>query len=215
MNTLSTPSFSICRHADADFVRLITNPSDIPSEPCEPADPALQGIRSYIQLVLKGDGDRPYCPIVPFIEKQNGYYVRLDPNQPETVDFPRVLQEMRDCFFRLSPADTTAGQELDVTTVMTGFSHPEAMHHGFCDTLKSVHETEKFSFIERGLMLAYMHPSHPLGSASGKRADPGNEPLYLSAIPLFMVRRMIPADDRFMRNEAEIMAYQRYFPRVP
>ena len=171
----------------------------------------MHRFRAYAYSVLKGTSKKPYCPIVQMLEEQNEYRVRFFPSAPVVIHFESVLDILEAKFRELSPRSTVAGQPIDLTTVVAAFGHPLAMNESFCRDLKVMHEAHRFRFIEQGLMVAYMHPLHPLGSSSMKREEPGSEPLYLSAIPLIIVRRMIPADDRFMRLPHEREAYQRFF----
>ena len=68
-------------------------------------------------------------------------------------------------------------------------------------------------FLDRGLMIAQMHPFHVLGSSSEeKKDDPGADPLYRSRLPLLMARRMHKEDHVFMHTPEEVDAYHKYFP---
>lgn len=59
------------------LVQLITNPDALtsPEGLRTSVDPVLVRIREYIKTVLVGDGIKPHCPFVQFIENSNGYRV--------------------------------------------------------------------------------------------------------------------------------------------
>ena len=194
------------------FFRLITNPHCIEQCCVYPTDdPTLLRTRAYVYAVLKGSGRKPYCPIVSMVEEANAYRVRIFSDSPDDIDFSIVLDILEAKYRELSPAPTYARQPLDLTTVVAAFSHLQTNDEAFCRVLAEVHTAHRFRFIRQGLMIAYMHPHHSLGSSSLKRQKAGSEPLYLSAIPLIVIRRMIPADDRFMRTEEEKRAYAQFF----
>lgn len=193
------------------FVRLITNPAGFVSHVVETTDEALHRVRAYAFAVVKGNGTQPYCPIVKMIEEANAYHVTVVSDAPDAVEFSAVLGMLERKYRELSPGPTFAHQELDLTTVVAAFADARCNEEPFHQALVAMHAVHRFRFIEQGLMVAYMHPRHPLGSSSRKRADPGSDPLYLSAIPLIVVRRMIPADVRFMRTPEEYAAYAGFF----
>ena len=63
------------RTRDGDpYTQLITNPDALtsPEGLRTSVDPVLLRVREYVRAVLTGDGKRPYCPFVEFIEKHNG-----------------------------------------------------------------------------------------------------------------------------------------------
>lgn len=193
------------------FVRLITNTSMSGVGSIRTTDnEALLRMRAYAFAAVKGNGKSPYCPVVQMVEAANAYRVRDFPKHPEQIDFPSVLDVLEEKYHELSPGSTVAGEGIDLTTVVASFSHRDAMADTFCDALSTMHIAYRHRFIRQGLMIAYMHPTHPLGSSS-KKKKPGTEPLYLSGIPLVVVRRMIPADDRFMRESWELEAYEGFF----
>lgn len=193
------------------FVRLITNPAGFVSHVVETTDEALHRVRAYAFAVVKGNGTQPYCPIVKMVEEANAYRVRVISDALDAVDFCAVLDILERKYRELSPGPTFAHQELDLTTVVAAFADARCNEELFHQALVAMHAAHRLRFIEQGLMVAYMHPCHPHGSSSRKRADPGSDALYLAAIPLIVVRRMIPADDRFMRTPEEHRAYQRFF----
>lgn len=198
--------------AGSGFFRLITNPAATDTGAVSVTDDeALIRTRDYAFAVLKGKGGSPYCPIVRMVEEANAYRVRIFRDLPGTADFPTMLDLLEAKYRHLSPGKTEKGQPLDVTTVIAAYSHSEANAEYFLDALKAMHEVYRLRFIRQGLMLAYMHPRHPVGSSNVKRPDPGTEPVYLSGIPLVVVRRMISADDRFMRTPEEQQAYEGFF----
>jgi len=99
----------------------------------------------------------------------------------------------------------------DPTTVIAAFYEVDAMREAFCGKLEEVRNQKRQHFLDQGLMIAYMHPFHALGSAKEGVSDIDGE-LYSSGIPLLMVRRMHKEDYVFMHTDAEKSAYNMYFP---
>lgn len=123
-----------------------------------------------------------------------------------------LIFQLAESFTRISPALTSADQQPDPTTVVAAFSHPSALSADFCKRLDEVREAGRQVFLDRGLMLAQMHPFHKLGSSSARKADdPGEDPLYRAMIPLLMVRRMHKEDVVFMHDDEAMHAYRKYF----
>ncbi len=196
------------------YVQLITNPDALtsPEGLRTSIDPVLLRVREYIRSVLTGDGKRPHCPFVQFIENQNGYRVLDVPEHPKEIDFAPLILGLADTLQNVSPALTSADQEPDPTTIVAAFSHPDAHSAEFCRRLDEIRDAGRQIFLDRGQMLAQMHPFHRLGSSSTKKADdPGDDPLYTSTIPLLMVRRMHKEDVVFMHNHEAMHAYRKYF----
>ena len=216
MSTALPPHITRIRTVQGEpYVQLITNPDSLISPKglrCS-VDPVLARVRQYIRSVLTGDGTRPYCPFVHCIEKQNGYHIREVPESLEEIDFAPLVLELARTFERFSPAMTSIDQPVDPTTVVTAFSHPSAMSTPFCERIDEVRNASRQMFLDRGLMIAQMHPFHVLGSSSTRKVeDPGADPLYQSSIPLLMARRMHKEDIVFMHHGEEIDAYRKFFP---
>ena len=188
------------------FVQLITNPKDLGIQRSE--DDYLFRTRKYLHHVLAGDGSRPYCPFVELIEENNGYHIRNFPEHPSGIGFDVIVNILGARFKLLSPRETYRNQPVDITTVVAAFAHPYAMSEEFCSQIDEARNHYRQDFLDQGLMIAQMHPHHQLGGVGKKSSD---DPLYVSGIPLLMVRRMHQPDNVFMKLPREIEAYMKYF----
>lgn len=195
-----------------EFYHLITNPKADSTPLVELNQDFLVRTRQYLRFVLEGIRGKPYCPYVEAIERGNGYYVRDFPENPDEIHFSDVVSALEQMFRKISPQETKKGQSLDITSVIAAFSHPEANTLTFCRILDAIRDEYRQCFLDQGLMLAQMHPYHKLGGSSLRRAEPGDEPLYTSGIPILVVRRMHEVDHVFMHNTKAKAAYQKHFP---
>lgn len=204
---------------DDTFVRLITNPSRLEEleesmEISETTDPIIQRTREYLFSVLKGDGRKAHCPFVGAIEDANAYYIQAYPEHPKDLDIKEIRSVLNGIFSAISVTNTFKDQAVDPTTVVAAFGHDKAMTRRFYEELKQGRDRGRQSFLDRGLMLAHMHPEHPLGSSKNDTEDGGNAKLYNSSIPLLMVRRMHKPDHVFMHTHEEKNAYSTYFGQM-
>lgn len=208
---MTTPS------TQPNVIHLITNAANIePSLVIQASiSPTVIRTRNYISTVLTGDGKRPHCPFVETIETKNGYYILPYEQPPEGINFPEIIEQLNDKFRTLSPTKTTQNQPVDVTTVIGAFGHEDAMNESFCKNLEAQRNEHRLEFLQQGLMLAHMHPFHSVGSNSSRRETKGEDPLYVSKIPLLMVRRMHQPDHVFMKTSEEKAVYAKYFGPMP
>lgn len=172
-------------------------------------DKTMLRAREYLLQVLHGDGRKPHCPFVRQIEDDNGYFVFTNEEHPKNIDLPEVVGRLRREFNEISPRKTFEGQPLDPTTVVAAFGHERAMSRRFYGELQNARNQFRLAFLQQGLMLAHMHPFHPLGSSKGP--EKGDKELYVSGIPLLTVRRMHKPDHVFMHTAGEKAAYAQYF----
>lgn len=204
----STIEISIHQRPEGPLYQLITNPQG--QMPELSSDPALIRTREYLRKVLIGDGERAHCPFVAPIEDQNGYFVFIESGSPETIDLSSIVDRLvREHQHRSSRA-TYAGQDLDVTSVVAAFAHPDTMSEEFCRELDAVREASRLQILRQGLMLAQMHPFHAR-EAQSRTGQEHDESKYRASIPVFIVRRMHKPDKVFMRTEAEKEVYAGFF----
>ena len=169
-------------------------------------------IRQYLTSVLIGDGKKPYCPYTHFIEKKNSYFIKTYTNEFKKNLLSIVSSELEIMFKFLSPKETKFNQEIDPITVVAGFEDINANNQESFLILKDFRDEMRQHFLDQGLMIAYMHPTHSLGGVGKKGSTVHAEnPLYQSGTALLMVRRMHKEDHVFMQTEIEKEAYKKYF----
>lgn len=194
------------------LVQLVTNVDSLDNleRTFETDIPAFVRTANYLRAVKEGDG-KPYCPFVELIERNNDYFIINIGKDFEPIKFEKVIDILEYEFRALSPRETYTSQPVDTTTVVAAFSEPNAMSQDFCHGLDEVRNHFRQRFLDQGLMIAQMQPYHPFGGVSKRKS---NGPLYVSEIPLLMVRRMHQPDHVFMKLPQEKIAYSRYFGDV-
>lgn len=198
----------VVRYHREPFVQIVTNPS-AEYVSVQSTESWLIRTVQYLTHVSVGDGKKAFCPFTRMIEKRNAYYA--GPYVCEELE--GSVAEIEACFKEISPRATHSGQVPDPTTVIAAFFEVDAMRESFCGKIEELRNQKRQHFLDQGLMIAYMHPFHALGSAKEGAVDTDRE-LYSSGIPLLMVRRMHKEDYVFMHTDAEKTAYARYFPGV-
>ncbi len=201
--------------SDDNFDHLITNRTTVPRAQNEihevPDTHVLRRVYEYIEQVEIGDGKKSYCPFVRMIHKKNGYFVQVFSNY--ALHAGGVIEELERAFKVRSPKKTQSGQYPDPVTIVAAFPEDHASSAEFCHFLEQTRNEWRQHFLDQGLMIAYMHPFHVLGSAK-EGSEENSEKLYVAQIPLLMVRRMHKEDHVFMHTAEEIAAYEKYFGKV-
>ncbi len=191
------------------FEHLITHTQNIPvGSYYESQEDNHKRIFNYLMEVKIGDGQKPYCPFVKIIEKSNGYYFKCF----SLEELDRSFHELERGFKSISPNSTQSNQKPDPLTMIAAFPEQKAMGADFCKLLEQKRDDLRLSFLVQGLMVAHMHPFHSLGSAK-EASNLVDEELYVSSIPLLMVRRMHKEDIVFMHTKDELSAYYSFFPK--
>lgn len=162
----------------------------------------LTRVVNYLEHVCMGNNGLPYCPFVNKVHNGNGYYVALIKNDPKKIIFENIVKEMISQFFEISPNSTCKSQEIDITTIVSAFTHDLALSHKFGLKLENERNKNRNFVLEKGLMLSQMYPFH---------SDPNGGKRYISAIPLLMIRRMHEQDIVFMTNKDEMKLYLNFF----
>lgn len=197
------------------FVRIITNPLAEPLEGRrELKESGFSKMKAYFDKLTAGDGRKAYCPFTPAVEKQNGYYFRLDKSFVEgrRLSSINIVEAMVNSFFEISPKPTSryyleldrAGS-FDPTVLAIGFTNPR-LEREFSTRLKDFHSRIKNLVRIAGLMTANVSPYHELGGRDG-----GTIPMFVSEIPMIILRRMHSSDSVFMKDETGKRIYAMHF----
>lgn len=190
------------------FARLITNPDGYDGGPVVRVDkPLYSATRAYLRRILVGDGQKAHCPFVQFIEDRNGYHLRPIRAEADTVDIEASLQLLIDKFQQLSPAPTLRGDRPDPTIVIISFGGPGTSEEAFCTKMSQTKAQMRHLFLQAGLMVNDTTPFHPVGDRNGE----GQAPMFVSEVPILMVRRMHILDHIFMKDGASLELYARIF----
>jgi hypothetical protein len=200
------------KRSDNRFLQIVTNESVLDSDfIIKDSKNSLVRAYDYIIQVKDGDGKQSYCPFVRLIEKQNGYYLKCFHMTLEEQYLTNISNELMQKFISLSPRKTTHDQKLDATTVVAVLTSRKATTEESLSLMIRIRDKVRLSFLEKGLMIAYMHPIHELGGVGKRGSTLPETPMYVAKIPLLMVRRMHKEDYVFMHTDDEKEAYAKYF----
>ncbi len=200
------------KRSDNRFLQMVTNEIILESDfVLEDSKNSLFRAHNYINQVKDGDGKQSYCPFVRLIEKQNGYYLKCYHKALKENYLTNVSKELLQKFISLSPNQTVINQKVDTTTVVAVLTDRKATTQESLSLIIQIRDKVRLSFLEQGLMIAYMHPIHELGGVGKRGSTLPETPMYVAEIPLLMVRRMHKEDYVFMNTEAEKEAYKKYF----
>lgn len=204
------------KRSDNRFLQMVTNESILESDfTLNDSKNSFFRAYDYITRVKDGDGKQSYCPFVRLIEKQNGYYLKSYHKTLEEGYLTNISTELLQKFVTLSPRKTTIDQKVDTTTVVAVLMNRKATTEESLSLMIQVRDKVRLSFLEQGLMIAYMHPIHELGGVGKRGSTLPETPMYVAEIPLLMVRRMHKEDYVFMHTESEKEAYAKYFGVIP
>lgn len=202
---------------DNRFFHLITNPSvaNLGKAREVREHSILYRAYKYFEHVETGDGKRPFCPFVKMVSDSNGYHVRICTESPADDDLLSIMEGMKSMFHKISPALTHKDQPVDTTTIAVVFSAPEADSEVFFQTFARITAARKEYFCSHGLMMGYMHPFHSFGGTTKRgQGEMKESPLYVSGVPLLMLRRMHRQDFAFMGTDKLKEIYKGFFPDV-
>ena len=198
---------------DNRYYRLATNPVALPcaDKKEDPSEEILR-VRQYLLSVL----NRGYCPFVPDIEKANGYHVSVCDQDPATFNVDRVIQRLAGSF-RRHIAECHPGVRESALTFIQTFSHPDAASERFLDTMRKMKNRHRIPLMEKGLKFEVAHPRiQPEGSKLlDRQRKTLPEPLFVSPIPLIMMRAFHRADLVFMKTQRDMEVYRRFFETEP
>jgi hypothetical protein len=179
------------------FVRIITNPEPGMTYMVTAESDPLNHACQYLRSVSYGDGARAYCPFVKSIEAKNMYYAKT------YSDIEQAVHELERIFFELSPGETHGHRKPDLISVVAVFDLSE------CGLFDEAHARFRSSFIQKGLMIATMHPEHEIGGRPG--SPNADKPMFVAPLPLFVVRRMNAADSVFMKTDEDKAVFANRF----
>lgn len=165
----------------------------------------------YLHSVSTGKNGRPYCPFVGSIEKNNSYYIKEYDLCPTPMSVQETVIEMVDILVHIS-GHAVPLNKTDLTSIVGVFSHEYAQTAEAFSLMSGVHETLRPEIIKRGMMLACVHRLHEIGGRpESKHPD---EPMFVSKIPLLILRRINKYDSVFMKTDADKKVFSSFFGSI-
>lgn len=164
---------------------------------------------SYLKFVSGAAKGTPYCPFVRAIEDSNGYSVRVfhkSVPSPLSDYLAQAAELSMEEFLALQAKAVAAGKNPHQLSLVSAFAGKDAGGIRFHTAITTFEPKMKLPFNQNGLMLGIMGPHHAPGGREG-----GTEPLFISKLPLMIVRKMHKSDQVFMRTPEQKGAYKKFF----
>lgn len=167
------------------------------TELSEHADKYVDSITSYLQFLVDGDGKTPHCPFTKGMMLKKQFYYDVSNSIISEEEFCSALDQMK--LFIEMKSDRFA---------VAGVVYANSANF----TLEVAEQAEKYRqkhrlyLIKNGLTTAWTHPRNSLGTHTNK--DKPNDPLWVSEVPMLMVRSLDKGDEPFMVTPQSKEAFQ-------
>lgn len=170
-------------------------------------DDCVAVIQQYLDFLVHGDGRKAHCPFTKtMLEKRKFYYDTSD-FLLDKEEFFRAIAEMRE--FHSAQPDR-------YLVVGVAYQNEENFSEATAARGEVWRQKLRLELIASGLTTAWTHPKNPLGTHTDREKP--NEPLWVSDIPLLMLRNLDKGDEPFMLSADSKKAFvlgMRYHETIP
>ena len=164
-------------------------------------------IQKYLDYLVRGDGRQAHCPFTETMLKKREFYYDTSDLILDEEEFFRAIAELRE--FHASHRDR-------YSVVGVAYQNPENFLPAVAADGEVWRQKLRLELIAAGLTIAWTHPRNPLGTHTD-RTKP-TEPLWVSDIPLLMLRNLDKGDEPFMLSADSKKAFvqgMRYHETIP
>lgn len=170
-------------------------------------DDCVPVIQRYLDFLVQGDGHKAHCPFTKgMLERRQFYYDTSDLLLHEE-EFFRTIAELRDFH---------AGYSDHYLVVGVAYQNAENFVEAVAVQGEVWRQKLRLELIAAGLTIAWTHPRNPIGTHTDR--DKPAEPLWVSDIPLLMLRILDKGDEPFMLSADSKRAFvlgMRYHETIP
>lgn len=170
-------------------------------------DDCVAVIQRYLDFLVQGDGRKAHCPFTSaMLEKRQFYYDTSD-LLLDAEEFRRTIAELREFHQRHSDRYLVVG---------VAYQNPETFLEAVAAEGEVWRQQMRLELIAAGLTIAWTHPKNPIGTHTDR--DKPAEPLWVSDIPLLMLRNLDKGDEPFMLSADSKSAFvlgMRYHETIP
>lgn len=164
-------------------------------------------IQKYLDFLVLGDGRKAHCPFTDtMLQKRQFYYTTSDLLLDEE-EFCRTIGELRDFHTRHSDRYLVVG---------VAYQNPGNFLEAVATKGETWRQALRLDLIAAGRTIAWTHPRNPIGTHTDR--DKPADPLWVSDIPLLMLRNLDKGDEPFMVNAESKRAFvlgMRYHETIP
>jgi hypothetical protein len=170
-------------------------------------DGCVPVVQQYLDFLVRGDGHKAHCPFTrTMLEKRQFYYDTSD-LLLHKEEFFRAIAEMREFHARHSDRYLVVG---------VAYQNRENFSQAVAADGEVWRQELRLELIAAGLTIAWTHPKNPIGTHTDR--DKPAEPLWVSDIPLLMLRNLDKGDEPFMLSADSKRAFvqgMRYHETIP
>ncbi|WP_197512510.1 1-aminocyclopropane-1-carboxylate synthase [Mycobacterium sp. 852002-10029_SCH5224772] len=170
-------------------------------------DACVPVIQRYLDFLVQGDGRKAHCPFTEtMLEKRQFYYDTSDLLLNEE-EFFRTIAELREFHAKHSDRYLVVG---------VAYQNEENFLEEVATQGEVWRQKLRLELIAAGLTIAWTHPKNPIGTHTDR--DKPAEPLWVSDIPLLMLRNLDKGDEPFMLSPDSKRAFargMRYHETIP
>jgi hypothetical protein len=170
-------------------------------------DDCVTVIQKYLDFLVQGDGRRAHCPFTEtMLEKRQFYYDTSD-LLLDKEEFFRTVAELREFHARQPDRYLVVG---------VAYQNEKNFLEAIAAKGEAWRQEMRLELIATGLTIAWTHPKNPIGTHTDR--DKPAEPLWVSDIPLLMLRNLDKGDEPFMLSADSKRAFvlgMRYHETIP
>jgi hypothetical protein len=170
-------------------------------------DECVMVIQQYLDFLVQGDGRKAHCPFTETMLEKRQFYYDISDLLLDKEEFFRAIGEMRDFHARHSDRYLVVG---------VAYQNEENFLEATAAQGEVWRQNMRLELIAAGLTIAWTHPKNPIGTHTDR--DKPTEPLWVSDIPLLMLRNLDKGDEPFMLSADSKKAFvqgMRYHETIP
>lgn len=171
------------------------------------ADDCVVVIQRYLDFLVRGDGRKAHCPFTKTMLDKRQFYYDTSDLLLCGEEFFRTITELREFHSRHSDRYLVVG---------VAYQNEDNFVEAVAGQGEVWRQEMRLELIAAGLTIAWTHPKNPIGTHTD-REKPA-EPLWVSDIPLLMLRNLDKGDEPFMLSADSKRAFvlgMRYHETIP
>lgn len=164
-------------------------------------------IQKYFDFLVEGDGRKAHCPFTETMLTKRQFYYDTSDLLLDREEFFRAITELREFHTRHSDRYVVVG---------VAYQHRENFVEAVATKGEVWRQELRLDLIAAGRTIAWTHPKNPIGTHTDR--DKPADPLWVSEIPLLMLRNLDKGDGPFMVNAESKRAFvlgMRYHETIP
>jgi hypothetical protein len=170
-------------------------------------DDCVGVVQQYLDFLVQGDGRKAHCPFTKTMLEKRQFFYDISDLLLQKEEFFRAIAEMREFHARHSDRYLVVG---------VAYQNEENFIEAVAKQGEVWRQELRLELISAGLTIAWTHPKNPIGTHTDR--DKPLEPLWVSDIPLLMLRNLDKGDEPFMLSTDSKRAFvlgMRYHETIP